>query len=321
VTRASHLLRRALASLVTVYVVVTLNFLLFRVLPGDAIANMSHVPGSSEAMRDALRKQFGLNDSLWTQYWLYLDQLLHGHLGISYANQQPVGHRLVVAFGNTLVIVAAGMVIALVLGVLTGMLSAWFRGTWVDRVSTATAIGFYSVPTHVLGLLLVLWFGTRLPTQGMTDEFAIDSSFAQRLADVGQHMILPSVTIGLIMFGQYTLVVRSTMLETLGDDHVLTARALGAKPARILRKHVLPNAMLPLTTLTALSLGGLIGGTILVETVFSWPGVGRAMYDAVIERDYPMLQGVFLFLTVIVVLLNLVADVIAVRLDPRVAAE
>ncbi|MEQ4721784.1 ABC transporter permease [Nonomuraea sp. B19D2] len=315
----SHLVRRLLATLVTVYAVVTLNFLLFRVLPGDAVANLSRVPGGSPELSAALRQQFGLDQPLWEQYWIYLGRLAQGDLGVSFATQEKVGDRLVEAFANTLPLVTAGLLLALLIGLITGALAAWYRGGWVDRLSTNTAIAFYSVPTHFLGLLLILLLGGYLPAQGMYDEFLIDPTWGERLADLARHMALPALTIALIVFGQYTLVVRSSMMETLGDDHVLTARALGAGPARTLARHVLPNAMLPITTLVALSLGGLIGGSILVETVFSWPGVGRAMYEAVVQRDYPMLQGVFLVLTVSVVTLNLLADLLYVRLDPRVA--
>ncbi|MFI6393381.1 ABC transporter permease [Nonomuraea sp. NPDC050540] len=318
-SRTSHLIRRLLAALVTVYAVVTLNFLLFRVLPGDAVANMSRVPGGSPELTAALRRQFGLDLPLWDQYWIYLGRLASGDLGVSFATQEPVGVRLAEAFANTLPLVTVGLLLALVLGLVSGALAAWYRGGWVDKLSTNTAIAFYSVPTHFLGLLLIMMFGGYLPAQGMRDEFLVDPTGAELVADLVKHMTLPAMTIALIVFGQYTLVVRSSMMETLGDDHVLTARALGAGPVRMLARHVLPNAMLPITTLVALSLGGLIGGSILVESVFSWPGVGRAMYEAVVQRDYPMLQGVFLVLTVSVVTLNLLADLLYVRLDPRVA--
>ncbi|MEV4898252.1 ABC transporter permease, partial [Nonomuraea sp. NPDC055795] len=256
---------------------------------------------------------------LWDQYWIYLGRLASGDLGVSFATQEPVGVRLAEAFANTLPLVTVGLLLALVLGLVSGALAAWYRGGWVDKLSTNTAIAFYSVPTHFLGLLLIMMFGGYLPAQGMRDEFLVDPTGAELVADLVKHMTLPAMTIALIVFGQYTLVVRSSMMETLGDDHVLTARALGAGPVRMLARHVLPNAMLPITTLVALSLGGLIGGSILVESVFSWPGVGRAMYEAVVQRDYPMLQGVFLVLTVSVVTLNLLADLLYVRLDPRVA--
>jgi peptide/nickel transport system permease protein len=174
------------------------------------------------------------------------------------------------------------------------------------------------MPTHWLGLMLVILFTGTLPTGGMTNDFLINPSFWTHLKDVLTHMLLPSLTLGLVLYGEYTLIVRSAMLETLGEDYVLTARAKGLKPAAILRKHALRNAMLPIATLVALSLGYIVAGAILIETVFSWPGIGRAVYDAVLQRDYPMLQGAFLVLTISVVLFNLAADLAYFKLDPRI---
>jgi ABC-type dipeptide/oligopeptide/nickel transport system permease component len=166
--------------------------------------------------------------------------------------------------------------------------------------------------------MLVILFAGTLPTGGLSDEFLIDPSFTTHVKDLGEHILLPSLTLGLVLFGEYTLIVRSAMLETLGEDYVLTARAKGLKPWAILRRHALRNALLPITTLVALSLGYVVAGAILIETVFSWPGIGRAVYDAVLQRDYPMLQGAFLVLTCSVVFFNLVADLLYFRLDPRI---
>jgi peptide/nickel transport system permease protein len=174
------------------------------------------------------------------------------------------------------------------------------------------------MPTHWLGLMLVILFTGILPTGGMTNDFLINPSFWTHARDVLSHMVLPSLTLGLVLFGEYTLIVRSAMLETLGEDYILTARAKGLRPWAIIRKHALRNAMLPIVTLVALSLGYIVAGAILIETVFSWPGVGRAVYDAVLNRDYPMLQGAFLFLTISVVFFNLVADLLYYKLDPRI---
>jgi peptide/nickel transport system permease protein len=152
----------------------------------------------------------------------------------------------------------------------------------------------------------------------MTNEFLLNPGFWQHLKDLGSHILLPSLTLGLTLYGEYTLIVRSAMLETLGEDYILTARAKGLKPWTIVRKHALRNAALPITTLVALSLGYIVAGAILIETVFSWPGIGRAVYDSVLERDYPMLQGAFLLLTIAVILCNLIADLLYFKLDPRV---
>ena len=174
------------------------------------------------------------------------------------------------------------------------------------------------MPTHWLGLMLVILFSGTFPSGGMQDEFLIDPSWWEHQKDVLNHMFLPALTLGLVLFGQYTLIARSAMLETLGEDYILTARAKGLRPWSIVRKHALRNAMLPIVTLVALSLGYIVAGAILIETVFSWPGIGRATYDAVLARDYPMLQGAFLLLTISVVFFNLVADLLYVKLDPRI---
>jgi peptide/nickel transport system permease protein len=166
--------------------------------------------------------------------------------------------------------------------------------------------------------MLIIIFAGVLPTGGMTNEFLLNPGFWQHLKDLGSHILLPSLTLGLVLYGEYTLIVRSAMLETLGEDYILTARAKGLKPWTIVRRHALRNAMLPITTLVALSLGYIVAGAILIETVFSWPGIGRAVYEAVLERDYPMLQGAFLILTISVVLCNLIADLLYFKLDPRI---
>jgi peptide/nickel transport system permease protein len=174
------------------------------------------------------------------------------------------------------------------------------------------------MPTQWLGLMLIIVFSGILPTGGMTNEFLLNPGFWEHLRDLASHIVLPSLTLGLVLYGEYTLIVRSAMLETLGEDYILTARAKGLKPWTIVRKHALRNAMLPITTLIALSLGYIVAGAILIEIVFSWPGIGRAVYEAVLERDYPMLQGAFLLLTIAVVLCNLIADLLYFKLDPRI---
>jgi len=302
----------------TVFVALTLNFILFRAAPGDAVSNLSRVPHASPQLKQQLMHQFGLDKSKWEQYWLYLDQLFHGNLGISFADQQPVSHDLAVALGNTVPMVLLGTVIAILLGVVTGTLAAWRRGGVTDHVNTNVAIAFYSFPTQWLGLMLLILFAGVLPTSGMTDEFLIDPTWWEHTVDVLKHMILPSATLALTLYGEYTLIARSSMLETLSEDYVLTARAKGLPNSTVVRRHAFRNALLPTTTLVALSLGYVVGGAILIETVFSWPGIGRAVYQAVLQRDYPMLQGAFLVLTLSVVAFNLIADLLYFRLDPRV---
>jgi len=315
---ADYVVKRVVFALLTVFVAITINFALFRLAPGSAVTNLARVPHATPETRLAIKRQFGLDKSKFAQYWIYLGQLVRGNLGVSFANSQPVSKNLRTALINTIPMVLLGTVFAIVLGTLTGVIAAWRRGTKVEGASVTTALAFYSMPTHWLGLMLVILFAGTLPTGGMSDEFLLNPSFFTHLKDLAEHVALPSLTLGLVLYGEYTLIVRSAMLETLGEDYILTARAKGLRPRAILRRHALRNAMLPIATLVALSLGYIVAGAILVETVFSWPGVGRAVYDAVLQRDYPMLQGGFLLLTISVVFFNLVADLLYFKLDPRV---
>jgi ABC-type dipeptide/oligopeptide/nickel transport system permease component len=317
---ADYIVKRVVFALLTVFVALTINFALFRLAPGSAVTNLARVPHATPETRLAIKRQFGLDKSKWQQYWIYLGQLFRGNLGVSFANSQPVAKNLRSAVINTIPMVLIGTVFAILLGTLTGVIAAWRRGTKVEGASVTTALAFYSMPTHWLGLMLVILFAGTLPTGGMSNEFLLNPSFSTHLKDLAEHVALPSLTLGLVLYGEYTLIVRSAMLETLGEDYVLTARAKGLRPGAILRRHALRNAMLPIVTLVALSLGYIVAGAILVETVFSWPGVGRAVYDAVLQRDYPMLQGAFLLLTVSVVFFNLVADLLYFKLDPRITS-
>ena len=315
---ADYVIKRLAFAVLTVLIAVTINFALFRLAPGSAVTNLARVPHATPETRQALKRQFGLDKSKFQQYLIYLQQLAHGNLGISFANSQPVADNLRTALINSVPMVFLGTFFAIVLGTITGIVAAWKRGTKTEGASLTTALTFYSMPTHWLGLMLVILFAGTLPTGGMSDEFLIDPSFTTHLKDLGEHILLPSLTLGLVLFGEYTLIVRSAMLETLGEDYILTARAKGLATWTIVRKHALRNSMLPITTLIFLSLGYIVGGAILIESVFNYPGIGLLTYDAVFAKDYPIMQGAFLVLTVSVIFANYVADLLYFRLDPRI---
>lgn len=313
-----YLALRVLFSLGTIFTAITVNFFLFRVLPGDSVRNMARVPHASPALKEALEKQFGLDRSMTEQYFLYLRELAHGNLGVAFGNRQPVWDNLREALINTVPMVLLGTIIAILLGVISGVLSAWWRGTFRDSAITNVAIAAYAFPTQWLALMLLIYLSGWFPSHGMTDPFLIDPTRSEKALDVLRHMVLPATTLVLTLYGSYTLIVRSTMLETLGEDYVLTARAKGLRPRTVVVRHALRNAMLPTTTLIALSLGFVVSGAILIETVFSWPGIGYAVYQAVLQRDYPTLQGAFLVLTISVVFFNLLADLLYLKIDPRI---
>jgi len=315
-----YVLKRAGFAVATVFIALSINFLLFRVLPGDAASNISRVPGASPQLRQALEAQFGLDKPIWQQYLLYLKELAHGNLGVSFANQQPVWTNLSEALRNTLPMVLTGTVIAIVLGIATGVLSAVRRGTAADSMSTNLAIAFYAFPTQFIGAMLLIMFAGIFPAAGMSDPFASNASTMSHITDLSKHLFLPVLTLVLTLYGENTLIVRSAMLETLGEDQILTARAKGLPRRTIIRRHALRNAMLPTLTMIALSLGAVVTGAILVEVIFSWPGIGSALYEAVLQRDYPMLQGGFLVITVTVITINFFADLLYFRLDPRITS-
>jgi ABC-type dipeptide/oligopeptide/nickel transport system permease component len=226
---------------------------------------------------------------------------------------------------NTLPMVALGYLFAIFFGTIMGVIAAWRRGTIVDKAGLWTGLGFYSMPPQWLGLMIVLFVAgaVGLPTSGIKDPtlgILGDASTIDLIVDRLRHMILPSLTIGLVLYGEYALIVRSAMLETLGEDYVLTARAKGLSSWATVWKHGFRNALLPVVTLGALSLGFIIGGFITVEYVFSYPGIGLAIVEAIDQRDFPLLQGAFLLLAISVIFFNLIADLLYFRLDPRVRA-
>jgi len=319
VIRGDYILKRATFAIVTIFVVITLNFFMFRVLPGTAVTNLAKVPNASIQLKRVLRREFGLSLPAWRQYLDYLIQLFHGNLGISFANQLPVASNLKSALLNTLPVVTIATILSLILGIATGVLSAWRRGSKLDQLSTNAAVVIYSLPTQWIALILLIALSSYLPTAGTQNPFQIGPvSFWAHLGDQLTHMILPVITLVLTLYGGNTLIVRSALLETLGEDYMLTARAKGIGKSRMMRSHALRNALLPITTLVALSLGTIVAGAILMEVVFSWPGIGEALYQAVQQRDYPMMQGGFLLITISVVLCNLIADLLYFKLDPRI---
>jgi len=322
VRSADYVIKRVLFAVVTVFVAVTLNFVLFRAVPGDAVSAL-RCRACTQQFKEAERRELGLDKPLVAQYWLYVEGLLHGNMGSSLRTEQPVLGELWVPIANTMPMVILGTLFSIVIGILVGVMSAWRRDTLLDKTGLYTALGFYSMPTQWLGLLMVFFVAgaIHLPTSGIRDPtlgLLTHASTWAVIVDRLRHMALPSITLGLSLYGEYALITRSAMLETLGEDYVLTARAKGLRNLPIVWAHGFRNALLPIITLVALSLGTIIAGAITVEYVFSYPGIGLATVEAIDQRDWPVLQAIFLLLTLSVIVFNLVADLLYVKLDPRV---
>jgi peptide/nickel transport system permease protein len=224
-------------------------------------------------------------------------------------------------FWPTVILIGIGQVIAIVVGLAIGAYAGWRRGSRTDRVGSGASLILYSMPYFVIGMPLVIIFASTLgwfPTSGMLTPGMQYASVADRAVDFLRHLVLPLATVTLGLIGLYTIIMRSSIIETRSEDYVTTARAKGLKDDRVLRQHAFPNALLPMVTIIAIELGYVVAGAITAEVVFNWPGLGTLTVDALDARDYPVLQGIFLVLSIAVVLANLVADLLYGRLDPRV---
>ena len=330
--RGGFFARKIAWALVTIAVVVTFNFLLFRVLPGDPAKSGMRDPRLNPQAVEALRERFGLDKPVFlnleggnpldTQFTAYLGALARGDLGTSYAfRDQQVSDMIGEALVNTMWLILPAEVLAIVLGVGLGLFAAWRRGRLADVAAVTFSLFMWALPIFFLGIILLViganWFG--LPTFGRLTTGVDHASFWDLAWDIGRHLLLPTLTLGLALLGEYMLIMRSSVLEVFGEDYILTARAKGLSTYRIIRHHALRNAMLPMVTLIALTLGFTVAGAIQVEAVYSWPGLGALTVNAVADRDYPVLQGAFLLLAVAVVLANLGAELVYGWLDPRVS--
>ncbi len=321
---ARYVIRRLLSALVTILLITLINFLLFRAMPGSPErVILGRTPNVTQEILQQTRARWGLDKPLFPdQFARYLSSTVQGDLGFSFvARGQRVVDVLSQRIWPTIILFGLGELLAIVIGLTLGAYSGWKRGGAVDYVGNGVSLVLYSTPYFLLGMGFLLLFATTLrwfPTFGMLTAGAQYASIWDRLYDFGSHLVLPLLVVGLGLVGQYAIVMRSSIMETLSEDYVTTARAMGLSESRILRHHALPNALLPTVSLIAINLGFVIAGAITVEVVFSWPGLGTLSVDALTARDYPVLQGVFLLLGVSVVLANLAADLVYGFLDPRV---
>ena len=299
-----------------------LNFFLFRILPGDPERTLTRLQRVSPSTIDEVKKEFGLDRPLTVQFFDYLGDTARGELGISYVFSRPVSEVIGTALWPTILLVGVATVAATVIGTLMGIWGAWRRGSAVDTSLLGFGLVTWAMPEFWLGMLLILVFAVALdwfPTAFMTTPGLTDASAGVQLVDTLEHLFLPALTLVLALLGEYALIMRSSIIEAMNEDYVTTARAKGLREALVLRKHVVPNALLPFVTLAALNLGFIVSGTIAVETVFSWPGLGQLTWRAAnAGPDYPLLQGLFLLFSVAVIFANLAADLVLGVLDPRI---
>jgi peptide/nickel transport system permease protein len=316
-----YILRRLLQTVPVVLGVVVLNFLLLQLAPGDlATVLAGEAGGAPKEYIDQLRQRFGQDQPVIVQLYRYMAGLLSLDLGYSFRQSAPVLDLLIARLWPTLLLMGTTLLVSLGFGVAMGLLAALWVRTWKDHLISIAAIIFYATPLFWVGLMLILTFSIKLgwfPTSGMEDVVAFNEGWA-RVVDIAHHLVLPSITLSLFYLALYARLMRASMLEQRGLDYVVTARAKGLSERQITIRHVLRNALLPVVTMAGVQVGSLLGGSVVVESVFAWPGLGQLAYQSLFARDFNLLLGIFFLSSCLVVIVNLAVDVVYVLLDPRI---
>ena len=316
------IIRRTLYTLLTIFAVATILFVIFRMLPGDPTAQVIS-PALDEAAQIRLKKAFGLDKPLYVQYLLYLKNIVTLEWGRSFTTSKKVVDMLSYRFWNTIFLMGAGMCFTLVAGIGLGMISAWRRNSPLDVGATVGTLVLQSAPPFITGILLLIVLSYRLdlfPTGGMyTAGLRLKTGIGLFFdKDFLHHLFLPTITVAFYYLGTPMLIMRDSMLEVLGSDFIEFAKAKGLAPRVIMIKHAARNALLAVVTVSSIMIGFAIGGQVIVEQVFSWPGMGRLMVEAASTQDYPVAQATFLLMAALVIFLNLLSDIAYCYLDPRI---
>ena len=316
-----YIIRRLFQAIPIILAIIVLNFFLLNMAEGDAVDVLAGEAGSAtpEYMAE-LRAKFGLDQPLPVQLLVYLKNIISLDLGYSFRHDMPVSVLIVDRFWPTLLLMVSTIILAVLFGILLGLLAAINLNTWKDAVISVFALITYATPLFWVGLMMIVVFSINLrwfPTSGMENIAAFYDGF-DRFVDITHHLVLPTITLSLFYLALYTRLMRASMLEQYGQDYVVTARAKGLPERHITFGHVLRNALLPVVTMAGVQVGALIGGSVIVESVFAWPGLGMLAFESLFARDLNLLLGIFLISSVLVVVVNLIVDVIYCFLDPRI---
>lgn len=308
--------------LVSLLLVVVLGFFLFRAMPGNPVRALVQGRPVNEANIRKLTEEWSLDKSLIVQFFDYLGDLARGDLGTSFKYRQPVADLIGQRIGWTVLLTGTALILAVTLGLFLGTRAAWRHNSKFDHIATGTALVLWSVPTFWLGLIMLVVFSVGLdlfPTAGMTTPGGVDG-WLPSVLDVAHHLVLPAITLTAVVYAQYLMVMRSSLLEEMNADYLTTARAKGLRDDQVRRRHAVPNALLPTITIIFLHMGLVLSGAVTVEKVFSWQGLGLLTYEAIQVPDYPLLQGAILVLAAAVIVMNILADIVYRLVDPRVRA-
>ena len=313
--------RRLLQAVPIILGIVVLNFLLVQLAPGDAADVLAGEAGSATPeYMEQLRHRFGLDQPLYLRLLLYVKNILSFDLGFSFRHNMPVVDLILDRLWPTLLLMGTTLVLSVGVGVLLGLLAAMRVNSWRDNMISILAIVFYATPLFWVGLMLIVVFSLKLgwfPTTGMETIVEFNTGW-DRVVDIAHHLVLPSITLSLFYMALYARLMRASMLEQAGMDYVTTAQAKGLTDRRITFKHILRNAILPVITMAGVQIGSLLGGSVVVESVFAWPGLGLLAFQSLFARDFNLLLGIFFFSACLVIVVNLVVDLVYTFLDPRI---
>ncbi len=319
--RLTYVLKRLLHAIPVVVGIALLNFLLIHLAPGNPADVLAGEAGSATPEYMAmLRQQFGLDQPIYVRLLEYMGNLITLDLGFSWRHNMPVFDLILDRLGPTLLLMFSALLLSVGVGILLGLLAAINVGKWRDSLITLLGIVSYATPLFWVGLMFILIFSLKLdllPATGMENVIMFYEGL-ERVKDITLHLILPSITLSLFYLALYTRLMRASILEQFGTDYVVTARAKGVSESGIMFKHVLRNALLPVVTMAGFQVGAMLGGSVVVEAVFGWPGLGQLAFQTLFARDYNLLLGIFFLSSVLVVLINLAVDLLYTILDPRI---
>jgi peptide/nickel transport system permease protein len=320
-----YLARKVAAAIVSFAMLLVLGFIIFSLIPSDPVEALTRGHPTSAKQIAFLVQQLGLNQPVWERFGHFVLNTVQGHLGYSWQFETPVATLILQRLWPTLLLMGSSTLVSVLIGMWLGIHSGWRPGKLLDRTATGTAITFWSVPTYWLGILLLVLFSTGFgvipplfPAGGMSTPGTAGGLNPAHILDIGRHLVLPCLTLVLVVFAQYQMIMRSSMIDEMGNPYLLTARAKGLRDAEVRQKHAVPNALLPSVTLIFLQVGTMISGAITVETVYSWPGLGYLTFQALQIPDLPLLEGTFIIFSASVIVFNLIADLVYRYLDPRV---
>ena len=311
--------QRAAQAIPSVLAVITIGFILLNLAPGDPVNYILGDSGDAELVA-RVRERLGLDAPLHVRFFTYVSSVFKGQLGKSYIYGRPVSDMIAERIPATLLLFTAQFILSSSLGIGLGVFSANRKGSWWDKITITLSVLWYSIPVFWSGQLLLLFFALRLdlfPSFGMRSIEAPPEGIG-RILDIAAHLTLPTIAFALLNLALITRLTRASMVETLREDYILTARAKGLPEGTVVRRHALRNTLLPVVTVQGMMLGQSMAGAILTETVFSWPGLGRLMYDSIVARDYPVILGLFILISSVVIFANLLTDLLYALLDPRV---